>query len=254
MKQNQDNGKYVLENQLRTWSEMKRKAAAAPSASSTTVPQSPAIPTRRWGGCAEGCNHDHSQYPRRNKRSNTIDDMLLPPAAQPAKDDHPDALAQGLDGSIVKDSRPRPDSTQKSSTNKTDTHLAGGSGAPLLELPLQSPALAQFKHGRDFGGSLSGAATPAEGLSDSQEYFNEGDVEQAVKKEKRMPKRRPTEQDISNWAQQSGMGTGARAERLGDEAHDEDADEEEDAQSPEDEFEAIKKKQELDQSVQGSVY
>lgn len=70
-----DNGKYLLENKLRTWSELKKERAAqqalltggnskmdsAPSAT-PRIPTDPSAPPvemrRRWGGCPNGCNHD----------------------------------------------------------------------------------------------------------------------------------------------------------------------------------------------------
>ncbi|KAF7592521.1 hypothetical protein BBP40_012811 [Aspergillus hancockii] len=66
MKLNEDNGKYVLQNQLRTWSELRKEKelerqrerppkelAPAPSA-----PPGSIVPIRRkWGGCPDGCNH-----------------------------------------------------------------------------------------------------------------------------------------------------------------------------------------------------
>ncbi|KAE8375961.1 histidine phosphatase superfamily [Aspergillus bertholletiae] len=66
MKLNQDNGKYVLQNQLRTWSELRKEKEleaqrdrvvnAIPPVVSTS--SEPLIPIRRkWGGCPDGCNH-----------------------------------------------------------------------------------------------------------------------------------------------------------------------------------------------------
>ncbi|GAB7354991.1 hypothetical protein MBLNU459_g5603t1 [Dothideomycetes sp. NU459] len=266
MKQNLDNGKYILENQLRTWSELKRKAAMTQSASSNAVQQSPAIPARQWGGCVGGCNHNHSNYPRRTKRSNTLDAVLPPPAEQSSekeKDEIP-STPRGLGVSAINSGPQSPTTVSKSSGQKINhrpdisgAQPANRDSAPRLDLPAESPILSHFKHGRDFGGSLSGAATPAEGLSDSSDYFNDRDFAQAVAKETKTPKpkRRPTEQDISNWAQQSGMGTGARAERLGDEeVQDEDVAEEEDDAVEACELEGVKKDQEYDQSLKGSIY
>lgn len=75
----QDSGKYVLENKLRTWSELRREKAALAvkdeiegkangankdgvklkKANSSTLLASTPVPTRRrWGGCPNGCNHD----------------------------------------------------------------------------------------------------------------------------------------------------------------------------------------------------
>jgi hypothetical protein len=108
MKQNLDNGKYILQNELRTWSDLRKRASTTGSASGTTPTQaravtssagatsSPVIPTRRWGGCVNGCNHDKVSYPRRVMRKNTADflgtqpPMLPLPAAQldGEKDDH----------------------------------------------------------------------------------------------------------------------------------------------------------------------
>ncbi|PYH43545.1 acid phosphatase DET1 [Aspergillus saccharolyticus JOP 1030-1] len=68
MKLNPDNGKYVLQNQLRTWSdlrkekEMERQHERAAKGLSPAQPATPSettpVPVRRkWGGCPEGCNH-----------------------------------------------------------------------------------------------------------------------------------------------------------------------------------------------------
>lgn len=70
-----DSGKYILENKLRTWSELRKERAAQQalltggkskldSAPSPTprMPSDPSAPPvemrRRWGGCPNGCNHD----------------------------------------------------------------------------------------------------------------------------------------------------------------------------------------------------
>lgn len=78
----QESGKYVLENKLRTWSDLRGERAAltvkekgekdgakANGASkdgskldkakaSSSVVSSPVEMRRRWGGCPDGCNHD----------------------------------------------------------------------------------------------------------------------------------------------------------------------------------------------------
>jgi hypothetical protein len=80
MRKEGESGKYVLENQLRTWSALRRERAAlkqkeeeeskhgsAHSHSNGSVKEhaklekaasSPVIAQRRWGGCPNGCNHD----------------------------------------------------------------------------------------------------------------------------------------------------------------------------------------------------
>ncbi|KAK1143034.1 hypothetical protein N8T08_007098 [Aspergillus melleus] len=67
MKLNPDNGKYVLQNQLRTWSELRKEKEAERQQERTakglgpTIPLTPSdhsVPIRRtWGGCPDGCNH-----------------------------------------------------------------------------------------------------------------------------------------------------------------------------------------------------
>ncbi len=51
-------GKYSLQNQLRTWSALKReRAAAQDKAQSLVQPESPIPVRKRWGGCPNGCEH-----------------------------------------------------------------------------------------------------------------------------------------------------------------------------------------------------
>ncbi|KAL2810695.1 histidine phosphatase superfamily [Aspergillus granulosus] len=80
MKLNEDNGKYVLQNQLRTWSELKkakelehqreRTARGLAPPHQTTTPAEPSVPIRRkWGGCPDGCNHG---VPKKTSRSSRV--------------------------------------------------------------------------------------------------------------------------------------------------------------------------------------
>jgi broad specificity phosphatase PhoE len=77
MKKQEDSGKYILQNKLRTWSALRRERAALrakedaekeqdkedtvlPSATPVKQPErqnSLPVVQRRWGGCPEGCNH-----------------------------------------------------------------------------------------------------------------------------------------------------------------------------------------------------
>jgi hypothetical protein len=76
MRRNDDSGKYLLENKLRTWSELKRERALegdkekdcegkdggkenVTTIDATTLARSTTFEVRRrWGGCPNGCNHD----------------------------------------------------------------------------------------------------------------------------------------------------------------------------------------------------
>lgn len=83
MKKNLDNGKFILQNQLRTWSELKRERAARDSinhannaAPEPGIGDSPIPQRRRWGGCPDGCDHpqhNHALKYSQPKRQNTAD-------------------------------------------------------------------------------------------------------------------------------------------------------------------------------------
>jgi len=78
MRRNDDSGKYILENNLRTWSGLKRERELALQAAlkekgedgkengnskdvSTLARSGSTVEIRRrWGGCPNGCNHDKS--------------------------------------------------------------------------------------------------------------------------------------------------------------------------------------------------
>jgi hypothetical protein len=88
MRKKEDSGKYILENKLRTWSELKRERLAAAAAkeklsSSTQLSEkdkekekkvldnaagtSSSVPVRKkWGGCPNGCDHGKHYYKKEN--------------------------------------------------------------------------------------------------------------------------------------------------------------------------------------------
>lgn len=98
MRKEEDSGKYILENKLRTWSELKRERLAAAAAkekanpssnetpisekdkekeekllggtggssSSTAGPTSPIPVRKKWGGCPNGCDHGKHHYKKEN--------------------------------------------------------------------------------------------------------------------------------------------------------------------------------------------
>jgi broad specificity phosphatase PhoE len=99
MKQNRDKaesgyGKYTLENELRTWSDLKRRAAANDS-SKAKEPPTPK-PIRKWGGCVDGCDHGKIRLPQRPRRQNTLDYGAVPHQGRSSNegDDHPTALPE----------------------------------------------------------------------------------------------------------------------------------------------------------------
>ncbi|EIT76530.1 histidine phosphatase superfamily [Aspergillus flavus] len=83
MKLNEDNGKYVLQNQLRTWSELRKEKELERQRDRAMNVIPPAVPTsseslvpirRKWGGCPDGCNHGiRRKGSTRSNRANGTD-------------------------------------------------------------------------------------------------------------------------------------------------------------------------------------
>lgn len=58
MRKQPDSGKYLLENKLRTWSELRRERAVASGKDEAAAGRTVVV-NRRWGGCPNGCNHSN---------------------------------------------------------------------------------------------------------------------------------------------------------------------------------------------------
>ena len=77
MTHNPDNGKYTLQNKLRTWSDLRKerdleKKREREAQGLSPIVASPAehVPIRRkWGGCPDGCTHGLSPEAKRSLRS-----------------------------------------------------------------------------------------------------------------------------------------------------------------------------------------
>ncbi|RAK99818.1 acid phosphatase DET1 [Aspergillus ibericus CBS 121593] len=88
MKLNPDNGKYVLQNQLRTWSDLRKEKekerqherAAKGLGPAQPAPSETSVPIRRkWGGCPDGCDHGvRRRSSLRAPRGNTADHTKHP--------------------------------------------------------------------------------------------------------------------------------------------------------------------------------
>lgn len=242
MKQQEDSGKYILQNQLRTWSDLKKRAAAMEGNANSAVPKgppkpreaSPSVPLRRWGGCANGCNHDRIVYPRRARRQNTSD--FLGTKDKDAKKLDTDVAHAGTNGSPVatKSSPIALRDTAKKATNGLEAVNNDGMDSSVLSSPRDPVGTSSesedpfssdgetrqvFRRpnflnvGRDFGGSHSGVGTPAEGLSDDSDYF---DPRARQARAARSRSRQASIKQAAEWATESGMGSGAKADKLGD--------------------------------------
>jgi hypothetical protein len=270
MKQSPDNGKYILENELRTWSDLKRRAAASTPTNGSATPHkttsssnpgySPVVPIRRWGGCANGCNHDKMSWPRRVMRKNTAEFMgqapLPPIQLDGEKDDHPIASQEADHTPTIRE--PSPLKASRKPSNKTapvpappltpaspndasddasqssdgDAQRSGDQtdGAPSVPRTNHSAprtaAILRHLHPR---GPIESIST--EGFSDDSDYFpgmqhlhghhqnSPGKSRiRASSKARQQSKERKAARKMTEkgWMEESGMGTGARADALGD--------------------------------------
>jgi hypothetical protein len=76
---NPENGKYTLQNKLRTWSDLKKdreRENGAKGQIHTPAPLPDHIPIRRkWGGCPDGCTHGISADGKQLLRANLLNSM-----------------------------------------------------------------------------------------------------------------------------------------------------------------------------------
>lgn len=276
MSKNIDNGKYLLESELRTWSELKkqREIEAAQSEASRDQahqPQRPVVdpkrrntlsqflpnnkpastppPARKWGGCVAGCDHEHDKYPRRKLQDLKEQEAEDPPAdaaPQPTTD-----IINDNDNKAPYEGEDHPIAHQEDLTSKGHDHDLSISPTNTRSLPIRpgkSPAQMFAEHYAS--GTTSGTDTPHERASsdverDSGDYFdpNHTAPKSSSSAVRKPPRRKPTEEDLERWANESGMGSGKRADALGDEPEDGDDDA--------NDLEAMEKQ---DKSLRGSVY
>ncbi|PQE30074.1 phosphoglycerate mutase protein [Rutstroemia sp. NJR-2017a WRK4] len=200
MRKSPDSGKYILENQLRTWSQLKKERLAAAAAakslpanvqasekdkekeakllgtSPATGTMSP-IPTRKkWGGCPNGCDHGKHYY----KKENSMHAMQLngrvstsPPepliSRRPTARRMQSSSDEDTDDPRGKNIGPLDLDAEKSWSESISTPDSTAGFATLsiedrLQARLKSPNdLLGIRHcGRDGGGSASGANSDAE--------------------------------------------------------------------------------------------
>ena len=211
MKLNPTSGKFILQNQLRTWSQLRREKAEA-----LAQPESPIPVRKRWGDSREGDEHDAGGFGRRQlaRRQNTADlltDEGLPlsqgpPWAPPQNPDHdrkPEEVDEAVPGnlSVSQSSRPQP---PKLVAN-------GGDDNPSAP-PLRTTARLVMKAGRDGGGSSSGAG--------SQNGSSEDDDEDSEMRRrlKELPVWRSMALALQGVLSEAGDEGRARADALGDQS------------------------------------
>lgn len=215
MKLNEDNGKYILQNQLRTWSELKRERAS--SRASITEPESPIPVRKKWGGCLQsdgdrGDDFARRQMARRRKDTNELfEDVEM---EQGSRETRSREKAGGEDEyPSIKEDRTRAPERGKQ-TDAVNVNLA----APGARTRIVSPGrLEILKGGRDGGGSRSGAASP----SPSSPEDSEAEAKEHMKS---LPIRRSLAMALNG--ELDGDGERVRADALGDQSDVEDEEEE----------------------------
>ncbi|GJN74431.1 phosphoglycerate mutase family domain-containing protein [Purpureocillium lilacinum] len=198
----QDNGKYLLETKLRTWSELRREraltiakdggsgssngnAAAAAKDEVKLERNKTFVVTRRWGGCPDGCNHT-SHYKKRHDlealRQRDIEHSAqgsngsssnagLTIATRRQHHRHQQLISSDDGDDEQSDYRPAP-TVEVIATRTPDPALSSPDGTPSFITAedrargLKSPHL---HVGRDFGGTYSGHASLAGSDSDASE-------------------------------------------------------------------------------------
>jgi hypothetical protein len=200
MEKNPDSGKYNLQNRLRTWSELKQQRQSEDQRADpqrrrtlshflTESVKSPTIPSRRSGGCAEGCNHDNEHFPHCavHRKKQVQQQLQLPPAADPNASER-----EGLK------------STPAASHHATHQEHAKFTAEP--------PSYSQ----------ASSVGTPHEqneneNEDEDRDYFTTDRGRSLAIAMSKNPVRRATPKDVERWASESGMDDGRMADTLGDE-------------------------------------
>ena len=217
MKLNEDNGKYVLQNQLRTWSELKRERAN--SRTSITEPESPIPVRKKWGGCLQSDGDRGDDFARRQMARRRKDTKELFEDVEMEHGNKETENAKKVDGGKGEYPRGREDRTQTSEKANLHTDAVN---VPLV-IPgarkrIMSPnRLEILKGGRDGGGSRSGAASPNLSSPDDSEA-------EAKEHMKSLPLRRSLAMALNG--ELDGDGERVRADALGDQSDVEDEEEE----------------------------
>ena len=240
MRLDRDSGKYELQNQLRTWSELRQEKIAKESGS-------PIIPVRKkWGGCPDGCDHTVAGMKRAVRRQNTADlflddgvaDLGLVQARLQWNGSKAQGAHEGPRNEVEDDARGRvflpQDKEEPVSENGNLASARTNGHKSSKDRVLSSNQLDMLKAGRDGGGSLSGAASRS---------GSEGSVERDWEAKQR--RKFPSSMALALSGElrgEEGMRTGVRADALGDQSDVEEAEDE------------IERQERVDRSFEGGVY
>ena len=167
------NGRYVLQNQLRRWTDLRKDRAAARKNSISAPTESiPNIPVRRWTQSKNANDPSGASYIPRPLRKNMVDMF---------RDESESIEESGEQKPNPKVSPVQRRDSQGASANRDGSHTRLRSSSNLrtsfntlpLETPKRSPNMAGVKSylGRDGGGTRSGQGSPFD--SDEEELGSE---------------------------------------------------------------------------------
>ncbi|KAI0025701.1 phosphoglycerate mutase-like protein [Xylariomycetidae sp. FL0641] len=275
MKKKADSGKYILQNQLRTWSELRRERAALKakedkekgdtgrSAEAIKLEKQEASPAaqRKWGGCPEGCNHGQS-FKIRNDLAE-----LVRHDEDHAKKSVVTHNLQRANGTIASRRAPgkvfQPNNSDDDSddprgritpsidvTKAREEVVSSPDGTPSfitiedrLRHTLKTPQKSSFLHiGRDFGGTYSGGTS----VDGSEEDISENDARQRL-----ASRAAKVKSGTPLNGRESGKHSGGRhalANKLGDAPGSSQG-----SEDGGDEADELEKAEKFDKSVRGSV-
>ncbi|KAH7155058.1 histidine phosphatase superfamily [Dactylonectria estremocensis] len=262
----QDNGKYILENKLRTWSELRRERKDKEDREKTSakLPRTKTfVATRRWGGCPNGCNHNGHYIKRddlevlRQKDHETAAPGNVEAAPNGARRSrlHQSTPAATQDDRIQQRDevkRAPPIDASKLHNSEACHKLDGRSPSVDLDQGAASPYL---HIGRDGGGTYSGHTSAAETDTDASEdeELNLHRVASLNTHQKSIEGAATSEQngnelnnhmDKLTYADENGTSKPRRSNRLGDAS----------PESSEGDPDDIDQAEKDDRSIQGSVY
>lgn len=191
-----------------------------------------------------GCNHDKAKWPKRPMRKNTVEyQQELPTPAVPAgppieeQEDHPVAAQDGSNAPIIEEPTPTKLGRKHSTKVAQITALPPTPASPNDASNDASTSDEENASPRNTAAPRTSAIlrhlqphqrTPGEGFSDDSDYFPgmqhlsastngksrlRASSRQRQQSKERKLARRQTEQ---SWKEESGMGSGRRADTLGD--------------------------------------
>jgi hypothetical protein len=279
----QENSKYLLENKLRTWSELRRERAALANKTNGDSKdgaklernKSIVVSARRWGGCPNGCNHG-SHYKRREDleilRQKDIEHTNTETGVESAKATTTATIASrrqahhhrgaSSDEDDIEDPRATADRQSipsldvrriaeeiVSSPDGTPSFISPEDRLRILKYPVH-----HLQAGRDFGGTYSGrtsqAGSDSEVSEDERRRSRTDPLASLHDKKGQTSASGGKETDVANEEEDDGVRRHALANRLGDAG----SDHGHDGDHEDGDFEDIDKAEAEDQSIRGSVY